>query len=96
MLICILVFRKEEYEIEGQQYVDLELFLLGIQCPDCLPLLKKNHVTLEILITMREQDLQQVSFYPSAGEGCSWSIIVSAMASILIVLLLVMQCFVCR
>ncbi|CAI8046118.1 Ankyrin repeat, SAM and basic leucine zipper domain-containing protein 1, partial [Geodia barretti] len=54
------VFRKEEYETEGQQYVDLELFLLGIQHPDCLPLLKKNHVTLEILFTMREQDLQQI------------------------------------
>jgi hypothetical protein len=62
--------RKEEYETEGQQYVDLELFLLGIQHPDCLPLLKKNHVTLEILFTMREQDLQQVSLYPFPFPFC--------------------------
>lgn len=62
-----LILRNEAYlpiddssETDGQQYLDLEVFLLGIKLQDLLPLFKKHCATLEILFSMTEQDLKQV------------------------------------
>lgn len=42
------------------QYGDLEMFLLGLQLGDLLPLFKEHRVTFSTLLSMTEEDLEQV------------------------------------
>ena len=58
-------------DIASQQFLDLEVFLLGIQQQKTLPILKEHGVTLETLFTMTKEDLNQVGWvkYQCNEEG---------------------------
>lgn len=51
-------------------YADLELFLLGLQMDDILPLFKKHSVSLTVLFTMTENDLKEVIRMTCTFIGC--------------------------
>ena len=46
--------------VDSHVYADLEVFLLGLQMDDILPLFKKHGVSLAVLFTMTENDLIEV------------------------------------
>lgn len=51
---------NDDQGVEGQNYADLELFLLGLHMEHILPVFKRHCVSLAVLFTMTDDDLKEV------------------------------------
>ena len=55
---CVVADNAEPHDCH--QYGDLEVFLLGLHLECTMPLFKKHHINFAILLSMTDNDLQQV------------------------------------